>query len=743
MARQYDVFYGARDDITVEAGAWADRSTVGEPSLAAGTSTPFTLNAAPSPAPKPGDRLYLSGIYGLDDERVHLEVVSYPAPTTLVVRPIVSESDEGTPFDHAWTDRLFISGQGQALRSAASLVIDLSNAPAGTYDYLILGNATLSSSATNGKVQARIRSRCKSGDQYSGDAPASTAYFALENASGAYADSLNYSGATTANLTAGNRYEFHLEFCSFTVGSTARAQYPRLAAFRYDASASSVVGTGRTAATAVSTINTNTTHLEITAGNIAAGDYLVVGSCVTGGQANGKNISTVCEAVNNSTSAILAKALTTNSANATLAAQAVPCSFASYLTLDANSRLKIYGNSGTGTAEVQDGLLGAFKLYAAAGGSDYESAAETITPGTSFATASTSGNISVADGRHVAISSFTTRSRNTSGVSFEMRPTFAGNAGKGFTGYVDRAASEDYHGSFFLERLTLTGGNKTVGIEGRRADGGTDLVETSHRSSSFIRERAALAITDDTPISIVAEVESGLLIRSWASVSPGYRKRLPDVDTITAVYLNGTALAETASTSALNSASSGFFWDGATNELWVKLESGTPNDVDQLTVAVAELRFGRNAEDLTRDGTVYPYRPRIQTVPGSTQNLQSNNGVFKVASTIGALKIASADGEFDDLLVRRLWEGLRARVWRGHSSLSTDRDDFEQIASPFSRCSTPACSRNARSKPTRSPSTRASARQTGQPARTKVCRSSTARSNGFRPTARASTPTII
>ncbi len=248
-------------------------------------------------------------------------------------------------------------------------------------------------------------------------------------------------------------------------------------------------------------------------------------------------------------------------------------------------------------------------------------------------------------------------------------------------------------------------GTAKMALEGQTPrDSGGATVRANRVNFGTMRERSALTIPEGSALTVVCRVDTGLVLRSgWTvgtsygdgSYDYGFALSLTDATNapggpeqilggVTALYRNGTKL--TATTKVLYDAGTfellEWYFDRSARTLHLRMggssdNSSEPWDDDITLVATVPLYLGRTAANLLDEsGVRIPYEPRLAEVPGASTEIDSSGGVVTSGASLGSLSVINADGAFDDLVVRRIFEGRRAELLVGYESVSDDIADF-------------------------------------------------------------------
>lgn len=242
-------------------------------------------------------------------------------------------------------------------------------------------------------------------------------------------------------------------------------------------------------------------------------------------------------------------------------------------------------------------------------------------------------------------------------------------------------------------------------LQGRTPNDAGGAVVSSQRATFGIwKERSALTVPENTPLTVVAKLNTGMVLRSGWTVGTSYGDGSNDyaftlslTDTrhapggidqilggVTRLLRNGVELVET--TKALYDAGTfnllEWYFDRANRTLHLRMggssdNSSEPWDDGIVIVATVPLYYGRQTANLVDPtGTTIPYTARLQQVPGASAQLSTSSGVVSSGTSLGSITLINSDGHFDDLLVRRVFEGYETELLVGHDSISDEEADF-------------------------------------------------------------------
>lgn len=667
-------------------------TTTGSAVILKAEGSNYVISAMPSAAFVEGQIVALAGGSPSKTAYCRIARVQTGASVTLTLIPLQSVIDSASVIGFSFPIGSTITSSIATPARAATLVVDLTEASFSSSKYLIVASGNFQTDTANGVAGACLRTMALVGDPYSGSGVDTSGGLGKGQTSVTWGTSVAelapFMASTEVTLSGGQRYEFAVEFWSGTSNAIATFDECAIMAVRADTIYSNTTGEG---AKTTTTSITATDKYALTS-NLAAGTYLIVATWALGVS------STSYDVIADFVGGIAG--LSDNRSRLTLRSTSdyVSCGAMFVASVPASNAIKLQLSSSniSGTAEMRNAYVAAIPLPR---GFDAGLVGRP-TDNTSAVTSSTS-DITVQGptsatlphaGRAVQVVSSDV---GTSTASSRTRWRAIASSGANTPiahGMVWGTTANNRHSTFFLYRQSLSSGSNAISLLGRSttASSGSPVTLTARSTAfSWLLERADLGILPTTPTSIVVDLENGgLLLKTWAASGSAYRKHLPSATAISRVLGpsstagGGVEYTKVASVGALTAGT--WYWDAAAQDIYVYLSGGgTPGDADKQVVVIPQLLVGRDHEDLISDddGVTYlPYEPRIDTVPGMTQELAASDGRFEVSTSLGSLTLATADGILDDQLVQNYYDGIRARVRRGWSTLSNRVGDFEVIA---------------------------------------------------------------
>lgn len=291
------------------------------------------------------------------------------------------------------------------------------------------------------------------------------------------------------------------------------------------------------------------------------------------------------------------------------------------------------------------------------------------------------------------------------------------------------SSGEKYFGStpgFWINSGIRSGGERNKLRLEARASGearslGFDQVKIYNPSYAWLKFNEPEAeVTEETPVSILVESDKALVLkRSWSEVSGSpkyYTAYIDEGHEVTGVLVNGVKAVRKKSVSDFSASGQSLAWQWSheTNTISVVLDTATanPNTEDYTVSVILTGYYSREAENIvelpmptittstatspsnsdtstitksvypdiaTEGQRVVPYEPRLETIPGYSQDLEIAGGSISVTSAYGGVSFAAGDGEFDADMAQKIFEGMNTRVYKGYSSLDARKDNFELL----------------------------------------------------------------
>lgn len=582
------------------------------------------------------------------------------------------------------------------LQIHTTLSIDLSDAPDGTYNYIIASSCGVAGLGTSVLVRPQMLSACQPGDPFYHDKSSSgllrfQGRYHFKN--GSYTasretleDTYMYNTVHSVSLTPGKIYEFHIaaECPNASSGASAWLRNGRIMAFRVGTFQENDKSTDTSAVTSNSTsfVSANSITLNTT------DNYMFLFCCA------GQHDSTSASGCQlrfrvGATTYADTTFLPVNTNN--------NVSFAGWIKLNSISsgtvvQLEVANTGSTNVAGITRSYICAIPLSSQTGyGFDYTSsgllADDKKTDTDSTATMKwnegrTSATCTQVNRRYIEV--ITTSVRKASGDAKTFaRPFFRNGLSVGCAdrGYV--GPGMQWNGFWFQRTNPYLNGTTTNGIETKAAVSEGINVKVKNSFFLFLPEQDELIPDELTETTIIADVESGLQYKAWnTQTTDVYKRQISDITQISRILRNSAELAQLTSYPAdwAVVATDSWYWDATNKTIYIKVPVNPAND-DQTVLVVALDTYGRNSEVLYDSaGTLIPYEPRLQKVPGLQQEIEARGTQSQVSTTLGSITLPASDRAFDRKVTRRIYEGLRATIRRGYSGLSKSLDTFHVIA---------------------------------------------------------------
>lgn len=621
------------------------------------------LGGAPSPDWEIGQIVTIAGGGKTAYCRAIKRVTSPSQSVTLL--PLQTTKDSPGILGFTFPSVSIISGSS-VQQDALTMVIDLSDAPDGTYTYAIVAAGGIVGSTVN-EFDLRLLLKSLVADPLGGAGSVETLVARWKNASTSTIEPFNF--VDTVTLLAGQRYEFRLEPSAIST-SLVELNKPRLLAIRYD-----TITEGSQLAE-VTTASTSPQDV-IALAALAAGDYLLLASwlqqCSLTGTGNATRVRVRLNTSGSNVGACVFSPIATT--------DYISNGFAAVVTAGASEVIKLQQlvELGSPTSKVKQARLMALPIppgiAAMMKGSNSASGTNATLDDDSWNDLVDSGTMSFVAGTHIEFLQF------GNVMAQELRPKWGPEVyeperrGHCFAEQPAGAAARSYC-NFFFHRAKRTGPGKII-LQAKPAASVTSL-DWLNVQFSALREVPILDPTHESPYAFACEVEPGVVYKKWTSVGTDvWQKPLPDTAIVTRVVVNGKDYAKVSSTPTVAET---FYFDLAARLLTIKMLSGdSPADTDRTVMVYAPFLLGRDFEALTdSDGVVRPYEPRLLKAPSVEDTLNIRAEGTEVAGKFGNLEIASG-GELDDRISQEVFDGGRIRVWRGFRDLHKSLREMQQI----------------------------------------------------------------
>lgn len=630
--------------------------------------------------------------------------------TSIFVVPIQSAGDGAGALGTVYTNTATLSSGNaiDAWEAQALCTIDLAEAREETHTFLVFGAASLSHSLASRESRCRLTINAKTDDPYSGDANHGEALVTLADSAEVFL--ANFVRLIT--IPAGDRRDFALQ--TRNGGSSGRSKLGsgHIYAVRVDKWSGLLQGANSGTNTSATTAATSTDVVVETVTVPTSQSYFVAGSALIA-HSSGTAANRVVEVKvkNNGIAIHTARIKLRNTTDR------VPIGFATFVSGVATGTIQVTINNvgASGNAEARNSILVALPLVAAslppwlAGFATNNQAASGITGDNDYVDALTSASQTLVAGTHVEfVTTGNGINTGTPASDFSaIRPVWGGDYPEGQAGgtepliYEDNAPARGNFGhgessatgvanslNFFLWRGVRRAGSTTNKLQTRRPNGGTFDAYVGPTRFVWLRETDVVEPGAAEPTTIAVEMETGLVVKQWDATGTAglYQKHLPDTVDIDRGILNGVEVTQAAvqGSSPQLAAANTWGWDATNRIAYVYMPSTpanrSPNDDRETFVLVPVERLSTSPEGLTDDaGLLRRYQPRLVREPRVRTELQIRGQGTEAGTSIGELEIVAADGKFDDRVVREVWEGLFATIYRGHRRLSGRLVDFQAI----------------------------------------------------------------
>lgn len=675
MLTDYDIFYAASDRDRVYTSGGVATTTTSAKTLD-GVGTTFDINT-------PSVEWIIGQIVKISNTAAtplfaHCRVAQRLG-TTVTLLPINATGDTALLNSTQFAIGSTITGQS-IFTDALTLVIDLTEATGSTSIYNYVFAASVAATAFTGGTSVRIITRGLCDDPYNGTAIGD----AQHTGTGLYLGT-NLANFTWVELSLepGNRYEFRVLVASTSQNGIARAENPRIAAFRCE----SLFAAYQSPDIAETT---STAYVELCATETIptgfGGTYLALASWLQGTSVTGAaNASTVRVRKTGTTSTNLNQAIWTPATSGNYRAGG----YVSILTLvDGDAFQLAHAVESGGAAGLTSQVRKSRVILAALPEGVADAFSRKITDGTSASLAAgvwqdlvssdtgysppTMASGTWVDFIHVGnTAAQVLRPKFDSTISTDWEMRGGGNP--------ESNGAREY-ANFWINqvRRDSTPARNTVQI--RPSSSGT--AGFSNCVFTYLRRADEQRIESSVPILIAADVESGMVLkRSWSDGGTGlYTRPCPEFELITRLLVNGVEYTRMGSAAAVTSVKQ-FHWNPTLKILTVKIDAITVNGVSITSPTSNFLHvFVVSPYLVTRDGDVVltdnqgivrQYEARLSAVPGITQELSVQSEGCEVGTSYGQIELASTDGAFTDAFSQRIFDGMGIRVYRGRTGIDT------------------------------------------------------------------------
>lgn len=561
-------------------------------------------------------------------------------------------------------------------QDALTLVVDLSDAPDGTYKYAIVASGGVIATSVNEFTLALLVNSLVD-DPLGGAGSTELAAAKWKNVTTSTVEPFNF--VETVTLQAGQRYEFRLLSSPVSVDYVELSK-PRIQAIRYDTATE-----GSQVAEVTTTSGTAVDIISLAA--LPAGDYLLLASWLQQCSLTGTGNATRARLRLNTTGTNVGACVLSPIA----ASDYISCGFAGVVVAAASEVIKLQHliEAGSPTSRVKQAKVIAIPLppgIEAMGRVSSASGTNASLIADAWNDMVDSGTIAFEPGTHLEFIQF----GHTMAQEYRPKwgPEVYENERRGlvFAEATGSQGSRSYC-NFFAHRYKRTGPGKMT-LQTKPAVGVTSQSWADVRFS-WLREKPILDPAHESPYSFAVEIEPSAVYKKWSSVGTDlWRRPFPDAAIIARVMVNGVDYAKVPTSPTVART---FFWDLSTRQLTIKMDTGEdPAGTGSAfkTVLVCEARMmGRDFETfIDEDGVTRPYVPELEQLPSIETTLAIRAEGSEIAGKFGDLKFAAGE-DFKDAISGKITDGMRIRVWRGSRDIHTELAELQpiinaQMASP-------------------------------------------------------------
>ncbi len=600
---------------------------------------------------------------------------------TVTLLPLQTTRDSAGVLDFQFPNGSSITTLGTVFQDPLSLVIDLTDAPAGeTYNYVLLATASFQAS-TAAAVQAAFLSMSAPGDPLGGAESAKLGELTMAPLTG-NAGAPAGSWIDYVTLTAGQRYEFRILLAAKDSG-LCWMRHGRIVAMRYD----SAYANKQALDTEGTTQSTGAYNNVVSAVGVPAGTYHAFASWMQALSHNGANDQGEVIFGDATNGIYPAQSLFVGNATTEWAAYA----YVGTVTLSglANYRVRhrVTAGSQSGcTSKVKNAriiliptaaLRVAFSLFASRG----DTTVSGLTADAWNPMAQTNAQFTEDDGRwYIDI----LQVGNEMGQ--ELRPRFGYTSDPyslGVAGFEQDDRRGYWNGgqpagkqtrtycNFFIQRFFRhkMRGNKLHDSRLEcRPPAATTSLPLNDFSGLFLRENEHERALIDDEVALVVKLEPCIGYRNWQPAGTDIFARTFADQIVSRIVVNKEDYSPVASVGVL--AAKTFYFDLATRLCTIKMGSGETPSTAGTTVMVGFSILVSEDPEILQDanGIDVPYEPRLKKTPSVTERLTIATEGCEVAPTYGTVVLTNEDGAFDDAGERYYWDGYRVSAWRGRHS---------------------------------------------------------------------------
>ena len=616
------------------------------------------------------------------------------SPCYLKCEPIFSENDAGeSPFE--LTERTFsnaalatIIAGGTSIFpfSAGRLSIDLSDAPEGDYEYMLLVSCDFSHSGTSTREITTWVEEVPPGDETRLDAAYQygQSKISIKNQSGANAENCPYGSVSVHSIRGGEIRDYLLRFHSDSGsgGETVTVQNIRMWALRIDNKDHVKVGTGLLGETTTTASSGWVDHLSLA--TLDATDYAIFNSYAVGHDTNGSNEIGLARCADDTGVDYVSYSRSFPSIPTTTRYNVAHCHiYTSGGTGNTKIQVAQGSGSGTGNSKCYDGCIVAIKISALETASSVvDDIGATMSNQATYTDLIDAGSDSsaVVDDYMEIISFIWEKNAESDHVDWYMRPNFNGATNKGLISMNENWFSGTATWMWREQRTGTASYNK---IEAKYPDNSGPSIKAHKVSFVNIKERLPVLTHDHDRRAILVDYETGVVLKhDWTSSGGGvftYDTSNFEFEEIKEVYINRTKMTRLAT------------WSAGTDNTWHHARGGTtltieidsadtPSD-DDVWISVVGVRHAatESLDILDHDGQYLPYEDRLAQALMISHQVSTEKGRPVSSSSLGDVVLANGDGYFDDCYSRCIFSGHGATLRLGYPDKSTNIDDYRIV----------------------------------------------------------------
>lgn len=621
------------------------------------------------------------------DVRVHAEISQAGKPTLLgwiTKRDTVAHTVIFRPINQRRTQDFDAGVQytsGAIVRTRAifpvSLPIDLTEAPAGTYRYLVIGEGSVLTNQSGRAAKLKLRTNAEA---FHNPWAAVGVDKGLAQVTTQQADQrIQFVQAHSLSVTPGTVREIYwsAEWGSQISGFSLGCDHARLIALRID-QCPVFVETGDGIAAVSTTNGAGADVATLTAPS--AGEYVCAITGALGSSVGGR---VICEVLHKNSGGTTLGTYAVNDLDPQNSTDREPWGTVLHIaSMSAGDKIVVRLYATGGGTVFCDRLYGALftkppymrSVQSTKLGSEVEALPAT------FGELRSAGVTLPNTGRYVELIAASVGTSSSTRIL--ARPRFSADTAGFYTGTVAPRSALDFpsvtarsRASFFFQREKRAAGLATNYLDGKQGNAGNVL--TDYVSFLWIGLEDGIAVTADGEWVVAAKIEAARNYKTWQPAGPSdvFQKQIPDVVRLSGVRRNGTDMTLV---SGVPANVGEYSWDEATHTVKVKLPSGkTPGDSDE-TILVVTLLHAADGDLVLEepDGSSQPYEWRLESTPTFRRGLRVDERGASSSESLGEIGVAAADGRFDKTALRQIYQGLRATFLVGPKNGSRKERDW-------------------------------------------------------------------